>query len=100
MIVERDVPVRVSDGNILRVNVFCPPSVAPVVMSMTPYGKENPTASACRWRAAVSRCQPTFSSRNSIVMTSALLIPKAPLSPDVLSIPAKIVEPTENQPFR
>jgi predicted acyl esterase len=41
VIVERDVPVRVSDGNILRVNVFCPPSVAPVVMSMTPYGKDK-----------------------------------------------------------
>jgi uncharacterized protein len=41
MIIERDVAVRMSDGNTLRVNVFRPDRVAPVVMSMTPYGKDN-----------------------------------------------------------
>jgi hypothetical protein len=30
-----------SDGVTLRVNVFRPDHVAPVVMSMTPYGKDN-----------------------------------------------------------
>jgi uncharacterized protein len=41
MIVERDVAVRLSDGTTLRVNVFRPDGVVPVVMSMTPYGKDN-----------------------------------------------------------
>jgi predicted acyl esterase len=41
MLVERDVPVCLSDGTTLRVNVFRPDAVAPVVMSMTPYGKDN-----------------------------------------------------------
>jgi uncharacterized protein len=41
MIVNTNVAVPMSDGVILRVNVFRPPHVAPVVMSMTPYGKDN-----------------------------------------------------------
>jgi predicted acyl esterase len=41
MIVERDVPVPMSDGITLRVNVFRPEGVVPVVMSMTAYGKDN-----------------------------------------------------------
>ena len=41
MIVERDVPVQMPDGITLRVNVFRPDAVAPVVMSMTPYGKDK-----------------------------------------------------------
>ena len=41
MIVERDVPVQMPDGITLRVNVFRPAAVAPVVMSMTPYGKDK-----------------------------------------------------------
>lgn len=41
MIIEKDTPVRMRDGVILRVNVFRPEHVAPVVMSMTPYGKDN-----------------------------------------------------------
>lgn len=32
-------------------------------------------------------------------MISAWLMPQAPLSPDVLSIPARVVEPTETEPF-
>jgi predicted acyl esterase len=41
MIVEKNVAVPMSDGITLRVNVFRPDHVAPVVMSMTPYGKDN-----------------------------------------------------------
>jgi uncharacterized protein len=41
MIVEKNVAVPMSDGVILRANVFRPDHVAPVVMSMTPYGKDN-----------------------------------------------------------
>jgi uncharacterized protein len=41
MIVEKNVAVPMSDGVTLRVNVFRPDHVAPVVMSMTPYGKDN-----------------------------------------------------------
>ena len=41
MIVERDVAVQMPDGITLRVNVFRPDAVAPVVMSMTPYGKDK-----------------------------------------------------------
>jgi predicted acyl esterase len=39
---EEDVPVTMSDGVTLRLNIFRPPDVAaPVVMSVTPYGKDN-----------------------------------------------------------
>jgi uncharacterized protein len=41
IIVEKNVAVPMSDGATLRVNVFRPDNVAPVVMSMTPYGKDN-----------------------------------------------------------
>jgi len=41
MIIEKNVPVPMSDGVVLRVNIFRPHHVAPVVMSMTPYGKDN-----------------------------------------------------------
>jgi predicted acyl esterase len=41
MIVEKNAPVLMSDGVTLRVNVFRPDHPAPVVMSMTPYGKDN-----------------------------------------------------------
>jgi predicted acyl esterase len=41
MIVEKNVAVSMPDGVTLRVNVFRPDHVAPVVMSMTPYGKDN-----------------------------------------------------------
>lgn len=41
MIVERDVAVQMPDGITLRVNVFRPDAAAPVVMSMTPYGKDK-----------------------------------------------------------
>jgi len=41
MIIEKNIPVPMSDGVVLRVNVFRPDHVAPVVMSMTPYGKDN-----------------------------------------------------------
>lgn len=41
MIVERDVPVQMPDGITLRVNVFRPDAVAPVLMSITPYGKDK-----------------------------------------------------------
>jgi predicted acyl esterase len=41
IIVEKNVPVTMSDGAVLRVNVYRPPHRAPVVMSMTPYGKDN-----------------------------------------------------------
>ena len=41
MLVDRDVAVRMSDGTVLRANVFRPDTVAPAIMSMTPYGKDN-----------------------------------------------------------
>jgi uncharacterized protein len=41
VIVELDVPVTLSDGVTLRINVFRPQQVAPVILSMTPYGKDN-----------------------------------------------------------
>ena len=41
MIIQRNVPVSVSDGTTLRVNVFRPSNPAPVILSMTPYGKDN-----------------------------------------------------------
>ena len=41
MIVERDVAVQASDGVTLRINVFRPAEVAPVILSMTPYGKDS-----------------------------------------------------------
>src|SRR5438045_9638200 len=39
---ERDVPVPMSDGVQLMANVFCsfPPRRSPVLMSVTPYGKD------------------------------------------------------------
>jgi len=41
MIIERDVPVPVDDGNILRADVFRPADgkPAPVIMTLGPYGK-------------------------------------------------------------
>jgi uncharacterized protein len=42
VVIEKNVPVIMSDGVILRLNVFRPRDVvAPVVMSVTPYGKDN-----------------------------------------------------------
>lgn len=41
MIVHKNVPVPMSDGVVLRVNIFRPDEAAPVVLSMTPYGKDN-----------------------------------------------------------
>jgi predicted acyl esterase len=41
IIVEKHVVVPMSDGVTLRINVFRPDHVAPVVMSMTPYGKDK-----------------------------------------------------------
>jgi predicted acyl esterase len=41
MIIEKNIPVPMSDGVVLRVNVFRPQDIAPVIMSMTPYGKDN-----------------------------------------------------------
>jgi len=41
IIVDKNVAVPMSDGVILRVNVFRPDHPAPVVMSMTPYGKDK-----------------------------------------------------------
>src|SRR5260370_40945416 len=40
---ERDVPVPMSDGVQLMANVFCsfPPRRSPVLMSVTPYGKDT-----------------------------------------------------------
>src|SRR5260370_39365528 len=40
---ERDVPVPMSDGVQLMANVFCsfPPRRSPVLMSITPYGKDT-----------------------------------------------------------
>ncbi len=41
-VVEKDIAVTMSDGVVLRLNVFRPRDVvAPVVMSVTPYGKDN-----------------------------------------------------------
>ncbi len=41
MIIERDVPIPVDDGNILRADVFRPADgkPAPVIMTLGPYGK-------------------------------------------------------------
>jgi uncharacterized protein len=41
MIVEKNVGVPMSDGVALRVNVFRPDHVAPVMMSLTPHGKDK-----------------------------------------------------------
>jgi predicted acyl esterase len=42
MVIEKSVPVAMSDGVTLRLNVFRPRDVvAPVVMSVTPYGKDH-----------------------------------------------------------
>jgi uncharacterized protein len=41
IVIEKNVPVRMSDGVVLRVNVYRPNHPAPVVMSVTPYGKDN-----------------------------------------------------------
>jgi uncharacterized protein len=41
MVIEKSVPVPMSDGVVLRVNVYRPQYPAPVVMSVTPYGKDN-----------------------------------------------------------
>lgn len=51
VVIEKNVPVMMSDAVTLRLNVFRPRDlVAPVVMSVTPYGKTaHPTGSAC-WR--------------------------------------------------
>jgi uncharacterized protein len=52
MIVERDLPVPMDDGVILRADVFRPPGPGPfpVIMSLGPYGKGLPFQSA--WFAA------------------------------------------------
>jgi predicted acyl esterase len=54
MIVQRDVPVGMDDGVILRADVFRPPSPGafPVIMSLGPYGKSMPFQAewfASRW---------------------------------------------------
>jgi uncharacterized protein len=54
MIVERDVPIPMDDGLVLRADVFRPPGPGPfpVIMSLGPYGKSLPFASewfAARW---------------------------------------------------
>lgn len=54
MIVERDLPVPMDDGLILRADVFRPPGPGPfpVIMSLGPYGKSLPFQSewfAARW---------------------------------------------------
>ena len=41
MILDKNVPVTMADGVTMRINVFRPHQVAPVVTSMTPYGKDN-----------------------------------------------------------
>jgi putative CocE/NonD family hydrolase len=41
MIVDKNVAIRMSDGVTLRVNVYRPTGVAPVILSMTPYGKDK-----------------------------------------------------------
>src|ERR1700745_3536251 len=41
IIVEKNVAGPMSDGVTLRVNVFRPEHAAPVMLSMTPYGKDN-----------------------------------------------------------
>ena len=52
MIVERDLPIPMDDGLILRADVFRPPGPGPfpVIMSLGPYGKSLPFASG--WFAA------------------------------------------------
>jgi len=44
MIVERDLPVPVDDGLVLRADLFRPsgPGPFPVIMSLGPYGKSLP----------------------------------------------------------
>jgi len=54
MIVQRDLPVRVDDGTVLRADLFRParPGPFPVIMSLGPYGKSLPFQSAwfaSRW---------------------------------------------------
>ena len=54
MIVERDLPIPMDDGLILRADVFRPPGPGPfpVIMSLGPYGKSLPFSSvwfAARW---------------------------------------------------
>ena len=48
LIVERDVPVAMRDGTVLRANVYRPDSGGPfpVIMERTPYGKDAPRPSA------------------------------------------------------
>jgi len=52
MIVDRDLPIPMDDGLILRADVFRPPGPGPfpVIMSLGPYGKSLPFAS--EWFAA------------------------------------------------
>jgi predicted acyl esterase len=59
MIIERDVPVPMPDGLVLRADVFRPPSgeAAPVILTMGPYGKGLPFREAhyaSRWERLVS----------------------------------------------
>jgi uncharacterized protein len=54
MVVERDLPIPLDDGLILRADVFRPPTAGrfPVIMSLGPYGKSLPFQSewfAARW---------------------------------------------------
>jgi predicted acyl esterase len=54
MIVERDLPIPMDDGLVLRADVFRPPGAGPfpVIMSLGPYGKSLPFSSvwfAARW---------------------------------------------------
>jgi uncharacterized protein len=52
MIVQRDLPVPMDDGLVLRADVFRPdgPGPVPVIMSLGPYGKGLPFS--CEWFAA------------------------------------------------
>jgi predicted acyl esterase len=54
MVVQRDVPIPMDDGLVLRADVFRPPGPGPcpVIMSLGPYGKSLPFAAewfAARW---------------------------------------------------
>jgi uncharacterized protein len=59
MIIERDVPIPMQDGIVLRADVFRPPDIerAPVIMTMGPYGKgvAYQDAYAPEWEWLVAR---------------------------------------------
>lgn len=59
VIVQRDLPIPMDDGIVLRADVFLPPEPGrfPVIMSLGPYGKALPFQSewfAARWERLVA----------------------------------------------